>query len=259
MLRRLGIWKVGRRSKSARDFIAVEEPLSIKINDEPFAVIMRTPGSDVALTAGFLLTEGIIETPQELGILDFCAQSKNTVNVRLPKFNRKKFARRNILVSSACGYCGRVLADEMYDLYGPIKSKMKTEIGTVLSLPEKMKPYQDLFRKTGGVHCAALFSDCGGFIELAEDVGRHNAVDKLLGHFLLEDFKDFGRSILAVSGRAGYEIVFKAYRAGIPVLCAVGAPSSLSVELARKARMGLVAFIRGTNANVYSNHHLRHS
>ncbi|WP_113716898.1 formate dehydrogenase accessory sulfurtransferase FdhD [Arthrobacter dokdonensis] len=256
----------GHRRVVREEALAAEEPLEIRLGHESFTVTMRTPGDDFDLVAGFLVSEGIISVPDELISLRFCAgedengqQTFNVVeaqlrpDVALPALS----ARRNVTTTSACGICGTASIDAVrksshYPITSPVDQPLvKAEV--LASLPEELREQQKLFDKTGGVHAAGLFAPDGELLSLREDVGRHNAVDKVVGAAFRERRLPLANTILQVSGRASFELVQKAAMAGVPVLAAVSAPSSLAVDLARESGLTLVGFSRGKTLNVYTH------
>ncbi|EST38247.1 formate dehydrogenase accessory protein FdhD [Streptomycetaceae bacterium MP113-05] len=252
---------------SARpDTLVVEEPLEIRVNGRRLAVTMRTPGDDFALAAGFLVSEGVVATKDEVAHIAYCAgavddggNTYNVVDVRLaegvpvPDISLE----RNVYTTSSCGLCGKASLDAVRTTarWRPEEgSAAPLRIGReVLSgMPDSLRAAQRVFDRTGGLHAAALFSPRGELLDLREDVGRHNAVDKLVGRALREGLLPLHGAVLMVSGRASFELVQKAVMAGIPALAAVSAPSSLAVDLASEAGMTLVGFLRGTSMNVYA-------
>lgn len=247
------------------DVLAVEEPLEIRIGNMSFAVTMRTPGDDFDLVAGFLVSEGIIRDQAELVSLRFCAgedeqgrQTFNVVEAQLRPDIPMPDTGRHVYTSSSCGICGTdsieaVRKSLMFDLR---EDALQVPVDVLAALPGQLRDAQAVFDKTGGVHAAGLFriDDGGGagLVCLREDVGRHNAVDKVVGWALREGLLPLAGTVLQVSGRASFELVQKAALAGIPVLAAVSAPSSLAVELAEEAGLTLVGFSRGNSLNVYA-------
>ena len=246
--------------------LAAEEPLEIRLGHEPFTVSMRTPGDDFDLVAGFLVSEAIIFEPEQLISLRFCAgedenglQTFNVVeaqlrpDVALPA----AAAQRHVTTTSACGICGTASIDAVrksshYPITSPLDQPLiKAEV--LARLPDELREQQKLFEKTGGVHAAGLFAPDGELLRLREDVGRHNAVDKVIGAAFRDRLLPLADAILQVSGRASFELVQKAAMAGVPVLAAVSAPSSLAVELASEAGVTLVGFSRGKSMNVYTH------
>lgn len=248
------------------DTLAVEEPLEMRIGGKALAVTMRTPGNDVDLVHGFLLSEGIIGTREDVSVVRYCdgvdATGANTYNVLdvalapgvpLPE----RSTDRNTVISSACGVCGKTSLDAVrtttkHPLVGDTTTVTST---TLASLPVTLRTSQRIFESTGGLHAAGLFTTTGTLLALREDVGRHNAVDKVIGWAITDDRVPLDDTVLMVSGRASFELVQKAVMAGIPVLGAVSAPSSLAVELAQESGLTLAGFIRGDSMNVYSHPH----
>ena len=245
-------------ARTVQDSLAAEEPLEIRIGDTPLTVTMRTPGDDLELAAGFLLTEGIIETADQIAELR-SAQSNpgvksNVVQVELQNASFElDDLQLNFFAASSCGICGKASIDAVRSrLLNPPNPDFRVEAELLLSLPEALRSSQDVFQRTGGLHAAALFDSSGGLLVVREDIGRHNAVDKVIGWALLDHRVPLGNSVLLVSGRGGFEIVQKALVAGVPVLASVSAPSSLAVQLARELRMTLVGFLRGRRFVIYS-------
>jgi FdhD protein len=245
---------------SFEDHLAVEEPLEIRIHDEPVAITMRTPGDDFALAAGFLFSEGLLKGPKEIGSLRYCENTqhpelKNVVNLTFASGHKPDLARlhRNFYSSSACGICGKTSIDQIKTLAKPIDAKIKVKLDVVYSLGHSLRKAQTLFEKTGGLHAAGVFDEHGVLYVLHEDVGRHNAVDKAVGHMLIQDRVPLDHHLLMVSGRASFEIVQKAVMARVPIVCAVSAPSSLAVETAREFGITLVGFLREDDFNVYTH------
>ena len=246
------------------DVLAAEEPLEIRLGTLSFAVTMRTPGDDFDLVAGFLVSEGIIRDQSELVSLRFCAgedeqgrQTFNVVEAQLGHDVPVPEAGRNIFTSSSCGICGTDSIEAVHKtLNFDLAADRKTvPVETLADLPRLLRGAQDLFERTGGVHAAGLFSIDQGTAELLclrEDVGRHNAVDKVVGWALREGLLPLTGTVLQVSGRASFELVQKAALAGIPVLAAVSAPSSLAADLAAETGLTLVGFSRGNSLNVYT-------
>ncbi len=241
------------------DWVVVEAPLEIRLDDEPLMVTMRTPGRDLELAAGFLFTEGIIAGGHQIESIEPCVDPlaydpDNVVFVRLSaeaQRNREQVlkARREFTAVAACGLCGKARLEDLYQRLPEIRP-METSLDLLMQLPERMRRSQELFDKTGGIHAAALFDCDGELLALEEDVGRHNAVDKLIGRFLLEDALPLADRILIISARAGFEIVQKALMAQVPVLGSVGAASSLAVSLARE-RLALYSFLGNGRGHRY--------
>jgi FdhD protein len=243
---------------SQQDSLAAEEPLEIRVDRTPLTVTMRTPGNDLELAAGFLLTEGIIDSPDQLAGIrasapDSAAKS-NVVEVQLKdtQFTAENL-QRNFFAASSCGICGKasIEAVRRRGLRTPDRDfRVSPEV--LCRLPATLRTDQPVFDRTGGLHAAALFDAQGNLIALREDIGRHNAVDKLAGWAFLQDRLPLSSSIMLVSGRGGFEIIQKAVAAGVPVVASVSAPSSLAVKLARELGLTLVGFLRGRRFVVYS-------
>ncbi|PTR31983.1 FdhD protein [Rhodococcus sp. OK519] len=245
------------------DALAVEEPLEIRLGGRSLTVTMRTPGNDVDLVHGFLLTEGIVETSEDIAVVRYCngvddhgANTYNVLDVALapgvPDPGSK--GRREFLTTSACGVCGKASLDEVavrsrYSLSG---NAFEVTAAMLSSMPPTLRSAQRVFDATGGLHAAGLFTADGALLAVREDVGRHNAVDKVLGWALTTNRVPLSDAVLIVSGRASFELAQKAAVAGVPILGAVSAPSSLAVDLARDRGMTLVGFLRGESMNVYS-------
>lgn len=256
----------GDRVLTRPDTLAVEEPLEMRVGGRALAVTMRTPGSDVDLAHGFLLSEGVIATRDDVTLVRYCdgvdASGANTYNVldialrpgvALPDHTTD----RNTVVSSACGVCGKTSLDAVRTTTKhPLVGDTATVTSVALSrMPLTLRESQRIFDRTGGLHAAGLFTTAGDLLALREDVGRHNAVDKVIGWAITEGRVPLYDSILIVSGRASFELVQKAVMAGIPVLGAVSAPSSLAVELAQESGLTLAGFIRGDSMNIYAHPH----
>lgn len=244
--------KVSRVNSNAsydtEDYVVEEEPLEIRICFEDcktFAIVMRTPGYDKELTLGFLYSEDVINSLSDISNVSVI--DDNVVEVTLKK--DVKIKTRDLIVNSSCGVCGRAF---LYTL-NILKSKTKVSKEIIFSLQYKLKERQKIFSITGGLHAAALFTTTGDLMYLYEDVGRHNAVDKLIGRLLMEEKIPAEKHILQVSGRVGYEIVSKAIKGGIPIVCGISAPTSLSIEIAEKAGLTLIGFLRGNNFNIYTH------
>ncbi|RMH23214.1 MAG: formate dehydrogenase accessory sulfurtransferase FdhD [Acidobacteria bacterium] len=248
------------------DRLAVEEPLEIRVaageqpRQHPIAVTMRTPGADRQLAAGFLLGEGVIDGGAailrlEEGRLGGDPRPANVVTAFLAPgvpFDSERF-RRQVYVGSSCGICGRTTLERLRQACpGRPRGDYRLSPQVILSLPERLAAAQTVFARTGGLHAAALFTPEGELCELYEDVGRHNALDKLIGSRLLAGALPAAETVVLVSGRASYELVQKALMAGIPTLAAVGAPSSLAVDLARAYDLTLIGFLRDGRFNLYT-------
>jgi FdhD protein len=242
------------------DYLAAEDPLEIRIGEHPLSVTMRTPGHDLELAAGFLFTEGIVEKRAQ--ILDLmenagenAANRANAVRATLapeavPDFTKMQ---RHFFAASSCGICGKASIDAVRSrALAPLNDTFRIDAETLLKMPEALRESQAVFGRTGGLHAAALFDAGGELLVLREDIGRHNAVDKVIGWALLEERVPLSSTVLLVSGRGGFEIVQKAIIAGLPVLACVSAPSSLAVQLAREMQETLIGFLRGRRFVVYA-------
>ena len=242
----------------ADDVSAAEEPLEIRLDDEPFVVTMRTPGADADLAAGFLLSENIVRGAEEIAGMRHCARSDNILYVTLAGDAAQRAAeamtrRRHVTTTSACGVCGRRSIDDLMRHARRVESAMTISERTIAGLPAALRSAQRAFDQTGGLHAAGLFDVHGTPIRVAEDVGRHNAVDKVLGAELRAGALPLSERILFVSGRTSFEIIQKAVMAGVAVVAAVSAPSSLAIDLARSANLTLLGFVRGAGFNVYAH------
>ncbi len=235
----------GRRSES--DVVAVEEPLELRIAGEPVAVTMRTPGNDEELALGFCLTEGLAPVaarlPDDLGA--------NAVEVEADGFDRERM-RRHFYTSSSCGVCGKGAIEAVRVAAPRVESRLEVLEAVVSSLPDRLLEAQRAFAATGGLHATGLFTSEGGLLCVREDVGRHNAMDKVVGWAFLQGLIPLAQHVLCVSGRLSFELVQKASVAGCPVLVAVGAPSSLAIELAEDRGLTLCGFVREGRITVYS-------
>ncbi|MBU6401371.1 MAG: formate dehydrogenase accessory sulfurtransferase FdhD [Verrucomicrobia bacterium] len=249
-------WQAGTAPSRQADALAVEEPLEIRVDTRPVSVTMRTPGHDDELAAGFLLSEGLLRSPAEIRRVEHHPRNAtgNVVNVFLASGVALDFRQltRHVFASSSCGLCGKATIDAVHRHFKPLKQTLRVAARTLLTLPDKLRAEQESFARTGGLHAAAVFDARGRLLVLREDVGRHNAVDKVLGFGLLRRRLPWDRHLLLVSGRASFEIVQKALAARIPVVCAVSAPSSLAVAFARASGQTLVGFLREQHLNVYA-------
>lgn len=243
--------------------LAVEEPLEIRVNGTPITVTMRTPGSDFHLTQGFLLTEGVIGGREDVRTIRYCrgatddgVNTYNVVDVTLAPGIRPPDVdvTRNFYTTSSCGVCGKASLEavQLTSRHGPAADLSVVTADTLSSLPDRLRDAQKVFDSTGGLHGAALFTLGGTTLVVREDIGRHNAVDKVVGWALEQERIPLAGTVLLVSGRASFELTQKAVMAGIPMLAAVSAPSSLAVDLAEQSGLTLVAFLRGRSMNVYT-------
>jgi FdhD protein len=246
------------------DDLVTEEPMEIRVGGsgaEPvaIAVTMRTPGNDFELAAGFLFTEGLIDGHDDLRRVSYCEdlpadeQHYNVVTVRLASAFDPELFRRNFFASSSCGICGKASLEQVEVRCGVVSAGPVLKAQTIAGLPGGMREAQKMFDRTGGLHAAGLFAPDGTLLALREDVGRHNAVDKVIGEAVLAGNIPLDERVLQVSGRLSFEIVQKAARAGIPLVCAVSAPSSLAVETAEHLGITLVGFVRDGRFNVYTH------
>jgi len=253
----------GQTVRRRTDTVAAEEPLEIRLDGAPLSITMRTPGDDFDLVHGFLATEGIVADLESVRTMRYCAgtdadgkQTYNVIDVALADGVARPdlSLERNFYTTSSCGVCGKASIDAIrtrsaYD----VTTDPTVVTSTVLSgLPDSLRKQQRVFERTGGLHAAGLFTSDGDLLCLREDVGRHNAVDKTIGWALREDKLPLTSCVLMVSGRASFELTQKALMAGIPVLAAVSAPSSLAVELAAESGLTLIGFLRGRTMNVYA-------
>ena len=252
-------WNDGTASRKD-DFLAAEEPLEIRIGENPLSVTMRTPGHDVELAAGFLFTEGLVQRREQIVALesvtgDNDGKRGNVVRAELssealPDFEK---LRRHFFAASSCGICGKASIDAVRSrLLRTPNPDFRVAPNLIVRLPEALRSAQDVFERTGGLHAAALFDAEGKLLIVREDIGRHNAVDKVVGWALLNGLIPLSDCVLLVSGRGGFEIIQKAIVAGIPVVASVSAPSSLAVQLARELRLTLIGFLRGNRFVVYA-------
>jgi FdhD protein len=249
----------GATSTERADRLVTEEPLEIRVHGprqepRPVAVTMRTPGNDFDLAVGFLISEQLIE-PGAVSSVAYCLaghgdQEYNIVTVAVR--HAVVVPGRSFAVSASCGLCGKTALDEALRDVPPVGADTRVARSVLVTLPDRLRAHQEVFDATGGLHAAGLFTVTGELIVLREDVGRHNALDKVIGHLALHGGLPAADTILAVSGRVSYEIVQKAAVAGIPVLCAVSAPSSLAVDAARRVGQTVVGFLRGDRFNVYT-------
>jgi FdhD protein len=247
----------GRSLGPRADDVAIEEPLEIRVEGEPLAIAMRTPGQDRELAAGWLLSEGLVQRADD--IADIVPRpGENTraamvdVMLRNPAgFDAAKH-RRAVLSNASCGLCGAASVEQVLRVFPKIESAFLISATLFPGLPQRLVDNQPTFQRTGGLHACGLFDAEGCLLALREDVGRHNALDKLLGWALLEGRLPLSEAILLLSGRVSFEMMQKALAASIPVVAAIGAPSSLAIEVARSGGQALVAFLRGGNFNVYA-------
>jgi FdhD protein len=246
-----------RRASDAVDSVAQEEPLEVSLDNQAFSVIMRTPGADADLAAGFLFSEGVIFDAADIRSIE-AGETANRINVSLA--GRRAAAipellsqRRQVVMNSSCGMCGRRTLESLTVNAPPLAVQWSVPAATIEALPATLRESQQAFAETGGLHAAGLFSRDGRLELSAEDVGRHNALDKLIGRMLRGGRLPLDQSMVFVSGRSSFEIVQKAYLGGIPLVAAVSAPSSLAIELARSAGITLLGFVRDGRFNCYAH------
>ncbi|MFF4052757.1 formate dehydrogenase accessory sulfurtransferase FdhD [Streptomyces chartreusis] len=252
-----------RHAAYRADTLVVEEPMEIRVGGRPLSVTMRTPGDDFDLAAGFLASEGVVHRAEEIAAIRYCAgtasdgtNTYNVVDVMLAPGVAPPDAslERNFYTTSSCGLCGKASIDAVHTSAGwtVAEDEFRLSLETLTAFPERLRAAQRVFDTTGGLHAAGLFTSDGELVCMREDVGRHNAVDKVVGHALRSGWLPLRGTVLMVSGRASFELVQKAVMAGIPFLAAVSAPSSLAVDLASERGLTLVGFLRGTSMNVYT-------
>jgi len=240
------------------DAVAREEPLEIRVEGRSVAVVMRTPGHDVELAAGFLVSEGVVKRPRDVLEISQCpvtADSRgNVVDVLLGgAVVDWDSLTRHVFSASSCGLCGKTSIDSVFQQFAPVVADWQVEAALLAELPGKLRAVQETFDRTGGLHACAVFDLQGELLVVREDVGRHNALDKVLGWALLRDALPLDRHVLLLSGRVSFEMIQKALAAGIPLVAAISAPSSLAVDFAAEAGQTLVGFLRGQTMNVYAH------
>jgi FdhD protein len=259
-------WAAAEHTK-VEDELVVEEPLEIRVGQQSLIVVMRTPGHDFELAAGFLYTENLITSGDDIEIITYCDEDvtetrdgslsslQNIVNVQLTEeldLDTQSGWQRNFHANASCGLCGKMTIESVRQQVSPLGSGFCMNQAVLYQLNDRLRKAQSVFEKTGGLHAAGLFSETGELLIVREDIGRHNAVDKVIGQALLSDLVPLERHILMVSGRASFEIVQKALFARIPVVVAVSAASTLAVDLAHEGNLTLVGFMRGQSMAVYS-------
>ncbi len=249
-------------ARRRRDRVASEEPLEIRAAGPgqrgiSVAVTMRTPGNDFELAAGFLFTEGLLTGPDEIASIRYCAdvveQEYNVVTVDLRRPFDASRLQRNFYATSSCGVCGKASIDQIEVACAAIPAGPTVTSATIVALPDRLRDAQGMFESTGGIHASGLFTADGAPVTVREDVGRHNAMDKLIGERLLAGATPLHDHIALVSGRASFELVQKAAVAGVPIVCAISAPSSLAIETAHRLGLTLVGFLRGDRFNMYTH------
>ena len=250
-----------------KDELVVEEPLEIRVGQQSLIVLMRTPGHDFELAAGFLYTESLIASSDDIEIIAYCetedsetgdadvSSYQNIVNVQLREelnLDAQSGWQRNFHANASCGLCGKMTIESVQQQVSPLKSGFCLNQAVLYRLNDRLRKAQSVFEKTGGLHAAGLFNAEGELLIVREDIGRHNAVDKVIGQALLSDLVPLDRYVLMVSGRASFEIVQKALFAHIPIVVAVSAASTLAVDLAQEGNLTLIGFMRGQSMAVYS-------
>jgi FdhD protein len=260
----------GAQRAAAADCAAVEEPLEIRLHGRPFAVIMRTPGADRELAAGFLFSERVVTNPDGFGTIEHCRDlapeasrepsqetpRENVVNVTLTDtagLGRAFAEQRQVMTGSSCGLCGRRSIESLAVDVMPLSASWGMRAASLATVAGRLREAQAVFDETGGLHAAGLFTPAGDLVDVAEDVGRHNAVDKVVGRRLMQELWPMSDLALFVSGRSSFEILQKALLAGIPIVAAVSAPSSLAIDLAHEMGITLVGFVRGDRFNIYTH------
>lgn len=243
------------------DFVAIEEPLEIRVEEKNVAIVMRTPGHDRELAAGFLLSEGIIKSRDDVFEISECqslvsndSRKGNFVSILLSKEVKFELGNltRHVFTSSSCGICGKATIESVMIDFPKIKRPNKISSSKIASYPDKLSAAQTTFKKTGGLHASALFDSNGEIVVIREDVGRHNALDKVIGYALLENLLPLSDHILLLSGRISFELMQKSLAAGIPTVAGISAPSSLAVEFAKESGQTLIGFLRDHTMNIYS-------
>jgi FdhD protein len=252
-------YRSGLAAERRDDLLAAEEPLEIRVEGHSIAVVMRTPGHDRELAAGFLLTEGLINSTRDVFDIVTCvdpgvAGRGNVVDVALARpadFNHAKLTR-HVFTSSSCGICSKASIDAVMQQRHALTDHFQIDVELLLALPSRLSAGQETFRRTGGLHACALFTRDGELVEMREDVGRHNALDKIIGHALLENRTPLREHVVLLSGRASFEMMQKAHAGGIAIIAAISAPSSLAVQFARESGQTLVGFVREGSLNAYA-------
>lgn len=249
----------GAAARTESDVLAIEEPLELRVRGRSVAVVMRTPGHDADLAAGFLLTEGVVRSPDDIYDIMQCRTTKraekgNVVEIVLPKNVRVDFdsLTRHVFSATSCGLCGKATIEAVQQHFPKVNRPLRVTAKILQRLPARLAEAQPAFRTTGGLHATALFDAQGTMLVAREDVGRHNAMDKVLGHALRAGWLPLDRHILLVSGRVSFEIMQKALAARVSIVAGISAPTSLAAEFARANNQTLVGFLRGDRLNVYA-------
>lgn len=251
-------FRSGHPEDPTTDIVAVEAPLEIRIGGRDSTILMRTPGHDDELIRGFLFNEGIIRSASDIQATEYPAEQPGVfggeiIEIRLAQSHRQQSLNRSFLSSSSCGSCGKSSIESLAIDAPSIESQVSISMNLLAKLPDRLKAAQSTFRQTGGVHASGLFSPEGELIAIREDVGRHNALDKLIGWALAENRLPLNQSVLMLSGRISYELVQKAVMASIPIVAAVGAPSSMAIDFADRYGITLVGFVRPDSLNAYTH------
>jgi FdhD protein len=249
----------GAPARTESDVLAIEEPLELRVRGRSVAVVMRTPGHDADLAAGFLLTEGVVRSADDIYDITRCRTTKraekgNVVEIVLPKHVQVDFdsLTRHVFSATSCGLCGKATIEAVQQHFPKIMHPVRVTAKVLQSLPAQLAAAQPTFKSTGGLHATALFDERGTMLATREDVGRHNAMDKVLGHALRSGWLPLERHILLVSGRVSFEIMQKALAARVSVVAGISAPTSLAAEFAKANNQTLVGFLRGDRLNVYA-------
>ena len=257
----------GAEPTKIKDELVVEEPLEIRVGQQSLIVVMRTPGQDFELAAGFLYTESLITSGDDIEVIAYCDEAvsesqdagisafQNIINVQLTEeldLDAQSGWQRNFHANTSCGLCGKMTIESVRQQVAPLNSGFRVSQARLYELNDRLRKAQSVFERTGGLHAAGLFDETGKLLIVREDIGRHNAVDKVIGQALLADLVPLERHILMVSGRASFEIVQKALFARIPIVVAVSAASTLAVDLAAEGNLTLIGFMRGQRMAVYS-------
>ena len=249
-------YTAGTGARERNDRIAAEEPLEIRVEGHSVAVVMRTPGHDRELAAGFLVTENLIRARADIFDITQCGNSAadQVVNVTLrnPTAFDPSRLTRHVFSSSSCGVCSKATIDAVRQQFAPVDSDCRLQAAIILQLPSRLRERQATFEETGGLHAGALFDLQGNLLAIREDVGRHNALDKLIGNALLERRLPLRGDVLFLSGRVSFEMMQKALAAGIPIVVAISAPTTLAVDFARESNQTLIGFVRGETMNIYA-------
>ena len=249
----------GGGEELTRDAVAVEEPLEIRVEGRSVAVTMRTPGHDEDLAAGFLVSEGVLHSPKDVFEISACPSQNSRGNIVDVLLNgvamNWESLTRHVFASSSCGLCGKAVTESVFQHFPAVTEDWKVTAALLTGLPDKLRAAQATFDQTGGLHASALFDREGELVVAREDVGRHNALDKVLGYGFRQGLLPYSEHILLVSGRVSFELMQKALAGGIAVVAAISAPSSLAVEFAVESGQTLVGFLRGERMNVYAHGH----